>query len=131
MSDQEVDGPATNLLKSLVQLGGSLLLATQTRVELFTAEVDEDLSRAIHILWWGVAALLTGIFGMLLAGVTVIIVFWESHRIGAALGVTGLFLASALAAWLVVRKRLNEKPRFLDATRSEIRKDVATLRSRR
>ena len=131
MSDQQAAGPATNLLKSLVQLGGTLLLATQTRVELFTAEVDEDISRAIHILWWGVVALLTGIFGVLLAGITVIIVFWESHRIVAALGVTGLFLFSALAAWLVVRKRLKEKPRFLDATRSEIREDVAMLRSRR
>ena len=68
---------------------------------------------------------------MLLAGITVIIVFWESHRIAAALGVTGLFLFSALAAWLVVRRRLKEKPRFLDATRSEIREDVAMLRSRR
>jgi len=34
----ESPGPATNLLRSVVQLGGTLLATAQTRVELLTTE---------------------------------------------------------------------------------------------
>lgn len=121
-------GPAANLLKSLVQLGGTLLAAAQTRVELLTTEISEDLERGLQILLWAFVAALAGILGALLAGVTIIVYFWETHRITAAICVTVVFLALSVFAGLTFRKRLHEKPRLLDATRSELRRDVATLR---
>ena len=57
---------------------------------------------------------------------------WRSRwaAIGAALAVTFVFLAvAAIAAW-VARDKLHEKPRLLDATRTELRRDVAALGSR-
>jgi uncharacterized membrane protein YqjE len=121
-------GPATNLLRSLVRLGGTLLATAQTRVELLTTEISEDVERGVRILLWGGVALLAGIMGLLLAGVTLIIYFWDTHRMGAAIAVTFVFLAgAAIAAW-VARDKLHEKPRLLDATRTELRRDVASLR---
>jgi uncharacterized membrane protein YqjE len=132
MSGEDLpQGPATNLLRSLVRLGGTLLATAQTRVELLTTEISEDVERGVRILLWGVVALLAGIMGLLLAGVTVIIHFWDTHRMGAALAVTFVFLAvAAIAAW-VARDKLHEKPRLLDATRTELRRDVDVLRSDR
>ncbi len=123
-------GPAANLLKSLVQLSGTLLAAAQTRVELLTTEISEDLERGLQILLWAFVAALAGILGALLAGVTIIVYFWDTHRITAAVCVTAAFLALSVFAGLAFRKRLHEKPRLLDATRSELRRDVATLRER-
>jgi uncharacterized membrane protein YqjE len=129
MDDGEAtQGPATNLLRSLSQLGGTLLAAAQTRVELLTTEISEDLERGLQILLWAFVAVLASIFGVLLAGFTVIILFWDTHRIAAALGVTALFLLLALVAGLAFRKQLHQKPRLLDATRTELRRDVANLR---
>jgi uncharacterized membrane protein YqjE len=126
MSDG-TQGPATNLLRSLVQLGGTLLAVAQTRVELLTTEISEDLERGIQILLWALGALMAGILGVLLAGLTVVIYFWDTHRMAAAVGVTAIFLLAALLAGLVFRKRLHEKPRLLDATRTELRRDVTAL----
>jgi uncharacterized membrane protein YqjE len=127
----ESPGPATNLLRSLVQLGGTLLATAQTRVELLTTELSEDVERGIRILLWGFVALLAGILGALLAGITLILYFWDTHRLGAAVGVTLAFLLLAVVAGWVSRERLREKPRLLDATRSELRHDVEVLRRER
>jgi len=127
MSDG-TQGPATNLLRSLVQLGGTLLAVAQTRVELLTTELSEDLERGLQILLWAMVALLAGILGVLLAGITVVIYFWDTHRMTAAVGVTAVFLLAAVLAGLTFRKHLHAKPRLLDATRAELRQDVASLR---
>lgn len=127
----ESPGPATNLLRSLVQLGGTLLATAQTRVELLTTELSEDLERGVRILLWGFVALLAGILGALLAGVTLIVFFWDTHRLGASVGVTLVFLIVAAVAGWIARERLHEKPRVLDATRTELRRDVTVLRSER
>jgi uncharacterized membrane protein YqjE len=82
----------------------------------------------LRLLGWAIAALMLGIFAVLLAGVTVIIAFWDTYRMAAAVGVTAIFVAGAVACGLVVRRHLRERPRLLDATRGELRKDVAALR---
>lgn len=128
MSDG-AQGPATSLLRSLVQLGGTLLAVAQTRVELLTTELSEDLERGLRILLWAMVGLLAGILGLLLAGITVVIYFWDTHRMAAALGVTATFLVLAAIAGLSFRRQLQQKPRLLDATRAELRHDVAALRN--
>ena len=129
MSGEDLSqGPATNLLRSLVRLGGTLLATAQTRVELLTTEISEDVERGVRILLWGAVALLAGIMGLLLAGVSLIVYFWDTHRMGAAMAVTFAFLAVAAVATWVARDKLHEKPRLLDATRTELRRDVVSLR---
>jgi uncharacterized membrane protein YqjE len=129
MSDEDrSQGPAANLLRSLVRLGGTLLATAQTRIELLTTEVSEDLERGVRILLWGFIALLSGMLALLLAGFTVIVYCWDTHRMAAAVGVTLVFaVMAAVAAWLS-RQRLQEKSRLLDATRTELARDVTLLR---
>lgn len=122
-------GPATNLLRSLVQFGGALLGLAHTRVELLMSEIDEDLARVVRMLLWAFMALLAGSLGVLLSGLTVMIYFWDTHRLAAAFGVTAVFLLAAILAGLMFRARLHRKPRLLDATRTELQRDVVMLRS--
>lgn len=130
-ADQTPAGPAGSLLQSVVRLAGNLLAAVETRVDLFATELREDGERGMRLLAWAIAALMLGIFAVLLAGVTVIIAFWDTYRMAAAVGVTAVFVAAAVGCGLVVRRQLRERPRVLDATRSELGKDVAALRSNR
>ena len=126
--DTEPLGPATSLLRSATRLCGTLLAMLQTRVELLTTEISEDLARGVRILLWGLVAVLAAVLSLLLAGVTLIVYYWDTHRMVAAVGVTAAFVAlSAVAAW-IARARLHEKPRLLDASRTELRRDVTALR---
>lgn len=124
----ESPGPASNLLRSSVRLLGNFLAIAQTRVDLLTTELQEEVQRAVRSLLAAFAALLAAIFGLLLLGLSVVIYFWDTHRLGAALGVAAVFLGgAALAAW-VARREVRDRPRLLDATRSELERDVAEMR---
>jgi uncharacterized membrane protein YqjE len=126
--ENEAPGPATNLLRSVTRLCGTLLAMLQTRVELLATEISEDLERGIRVLLWSLVATMAAVLSLLLAGVTLIIVYWDTHRVGVAIGVTAAFLVlSAVAAW-IARARLHEKPKLLDASRTELGRDVAALR---
>ena len=127
--DTPAPGPAGNLLRSLVRLGGSLLAAAETRFDLLATELNEDVTRGVRLIAFALAALFTGLLGALMAGATIIIVFWDTHRVVAAVAVTSIFFGAALICSLVFRQRLREKPRLLDATRGELKKDLAAIRS--
>ena len=61
-------GPASQLLRSAVQLFGTVMEAAHTRAELLTTEVEEEIQRVARLLLLGFAALLAGILGALIAG---------------------------------------------------------------
>jgi uncharacterized membrane protein YqjE len=121
-------GPAASLLRSVTRLCGTLLAVLQTRVELLTTEISEDLERGARILMWGMVAVLGALFSLLLAGITLVIYYWDTHRMAAAAGVTAGFVVLSVVAGLAARTRLHEKSRLLDASRTELQRDVAALR---
>lgn len=131
MSTEDTPGPAARLLRSGTQLAGTLLAIVETRFDLLTTEISEDTQRGVRILLWGSVALFAGFAGLLFVGATVLVVFWDEHRVAAAVGVTITFFAIMAVAALLARQLLRERPRLLDATRTELRRDVDLLRSRR
>jgi len=124
-------GPATNLLQSAVRLAGTLLGAVQTRGELLTTEIEQEIGRAARVLMLGFATLLAAILGLLIAGFLVVVVFWDTHRIGATIAVLIAFVATAAGCGLVLRREIRARPKFLASTRVELTKDVERLRSQR
>jgi uncharacterized membrane protein YqjE len=60
----------------------------------------------------------------------VIFVFWDTHRLLAALLMTGVLLAVAAIAGLVLRAKLKSRPPLLDETLAELAKDREQLRKR-
>ena len=122
-------GAASRLLRFAVQLLGTIVQAVQTRAELLTTEVEEEFERVGRVLLLGMATLLAGILGALIAGFVVVLVFWDTHRLAAALGVLGVFLVGAALCGLAVRRELHARPRrLLEATLTELARDVAWLR---
>lgn len=108
-----------------------LTLATlaHTRLELATVELEEEARRLTGVMLWAVAGILCAGFGVLLLALTIVIAFWDGHRLLASGLVTALFFAGAMAAGLVVKKRLRERPRLLAATIGELKRDARALES--
>jgi uncharacterized membrane protein YqjE len=123
-------GPTVGLLQSVVRMGGSLLGALQVRSELLTTEIDEEIQRGAKVLLLGFATLLAAILGLLVAGLVIVIVFWDTHRTAAALGVLFAFVATAVGCGLALRREVRHRPRFLGATRDELARDVDRIRRR-
>jgi uncharacterized membrane protein YqjE len=121
-------GAASQLLRSAVQLLGTVVEAVQTRAELLTTEVEEEIERIARVLLLGMATLLAGILGALIAGFVVVLVFWDTHRLAAALAVMTVFLLAAAICGFAVRRELRARPRLFEATRTELARDVARLR---
>lgn len=125
------DGPIRGLFRSLSQLLATAIGIAQTRIELLSTELQEEVHRVAEIMVWTLVVLLAAGIGLFLLALVVIFVFWDTHRVIAAVSVTGVFVAIALIGGLVLRSKIKGKPPLLDATLAELAKDRASLLSRR
>ena len=123
-------GPVSGLFKSLTNLVATVVGIVHTRVELLTTELQEEVHRVAELLVWTVIALLAAGMGLFLGALAIIFVFWDTHRLLAAVLVTASFFAIALVAVVVLQAKLRSKPPMLDATLAELAKDREHLRRR-
>jgi uncharacterized membrane protein YqjE len=68
--------------------------------------------------------------GLVFIGITIIVAYWDTNRVIAAMWVTGAFVALAAIAVIVLILRVRSRPRLMDATRTELAKDRAEIESR-
>jgi uncharacterized membrane protein YqjE len=124
------EGPVGRLLASTGGLLASLVDIGRTRVELLAVEVQEEIRRTAGLLALGFAALFAAGVGCLLAGLTLIFAYWDTHRVLVASLVTLAFFLAAAAAALALSARLKARPRLLADTLAELERDRDTLRGR-
>lgn len=119
--------PATGLFASARDLLATALAIAHTRLELVTTEIEEELHRVAEILlWMFIVGFFAGLTVLMLAFV-IVVVFWDDHRVLAASLTTLGFLAIAGIAALVVRAKARARPKLLEATIDEIRRDREAL----
>jgi uncharacterized membrane protein YqjE len=124
-------GPVAGLFTSIAQLLATAVGIAQTRLELLSTELQEEIHRVAEIIVYAAIALLSAGVGLFLLALVVIFLFWDTHRIAASVAVTGAFFLIAVVAGLVLRAKVHAKPPILDATLAELKKDRANLLSRR
>ena len=111
MSEEETStssAPATGLFHSLSKLLATLFAVAQTRLELLTTEVQEEIQRATA--WRG--------------GYTV------DGNLPAALAVTGVVLGICVISIVILSRKIRGRVRLMHATRSELEKDREQLSAR-
>lgn len=123
-------GPLRQLIASLSGLLATAIGIGRTRLELLSVELREELNRAAELAVWGAVAVLAAGGGLLFAGLAIIFVFWDTHRVLAAVLVTASYFLIALLAGLAVWSRLRSRPPFLHATLGELARDEDELRGR-
>jgi uncharacterized membrane protein YqjE len=105
----------------------TLIAIVSTRLELFTTEIEEEIQRAASILMWALVALFFGSLTVLMVAFTVIIIFWDDHRILAAGLVSASFLLATVVFGLLARSRLKAKSQFMAASIEELKRDSHAL----
>jgi uncharacterized membrane protein YqjE len=124
-------GPISGLFRSVAQLLATALGIAQTRLELLSTELQEEVHRVAEIMVWTAVALVAAGVGLFLLALAVIFAFWDTHRVIASIAVTSTFLLIAAIAGLVLRAKVRAKPPLLDATIAELKKDRDHLLSKR
>lgn len=118
------------LAGSLGRLGATYLAMGRQRLELAALDIEEELLRASYLLAGLFACVALGALALAAGAAAIVIVCWETSRVAAAVGVALFFLAAAAAVGLRVQTALRDKPAFLSATLTELRKDAETFASR-
>lgn len=120
-------GPISGLFKSVAHLLATVVGVAQTRLELLSTELQEEVHRVAEIMLWATIALLAAGLGLFMLALVIIFVYWDTHRLAASIGVTSVFFLSAVIAGFMLRAKVRGKPPLLDATLAELKKDRASL----
>ena len=123
-------GPLAGLMHSITQVFASLVTMAQTRLELLTNELQEEIQQAARVLLWAFVALFAAGIGLFLAALVAIFAFWDTHRVLVSIIVTGAFFAIAAFAALHLSGILRNRPRMLDGTLTELARDRERLDTR-
>lgn len=128
--DPSRTGPLNGLLNSLTQVLLTLVSMAQTRLELVTAELQEEVQRAALLVIWAFVAVFAAGIGLFLGALSLIFAFWDTHRVLVSVLVTAVFFLMALVAVVCLRRQLSAKPRLFDATLTELAEDRQRLERR-
>lgn len=129
MSDK-IPGESRGLLESLSTLAATLVAIVHTRLDLLSADVEEDRVHVLSLLVLALAALFFIGVGVVLAAILLVVAFWDSHRLLALGSLAGFFLAAGVGAWAYALHKARTKPRLFAASLSELVKDRQQLVSR-
>lgn len=123
----EDTGHTAGLLDSLRNLARTFIAILQTRIELFASDIDEQRARLARIaVLAAIVAFFLGLAVILLVFFLVVL-FWDTDRLLVIGALCGVFAAAGIAACLMLRSAIAQRPRFLSATLAELRKDEARL----
>ena len=110
------------LAQSLRNLGATALGVLKTRAELLVTEIEEERLRILELLVWGVAAALFFVFGVVMLSLAVVVAFWDTHRLLAAVILGAAYIFIAVVLFLIARSRV-QRPRLFSASLEELVKD--------
>ena len=119
------------LLGSIRHFGATIVALIHTRVELLSTELEEELQRGVNILLSMMLALLFGGLSVVMLAVTLLVVFWDEHRVLVAVLITAVFVITTAVLVFLARARVKDKPRFMAASIEELKRDRASLERKR
>lgn len=126
---EESQAASEGLFESLKTLSVSLVSIVHTRLELLSTDVAEEREQLTSFLVLVLVALGCFGVGVVLLAMLVVVAFWETHRLLALAGMTGLFLAAGFGLGWFAMHRVRTKPRLFEASLAELSKDRQQLRS--
>jgi uncharacterized membrane protein YqjE len=110
------------LTQSLRNLGATALGVLKARAELLVTEIEEERLRLLELLAWGVAAALFFVFGLVMLSLAVVVAFWDTHRLLAAVILGMAYIVIAVVLFAIARSRV-QRPRLFTASLEELGKD--------
>jgi len=121
-------GPVARLLGSIGGLLAGVVEVGRSRLELLATEVQEEVRRTATLLVLGCVALFAAGVASLMAGLTLIFAFWDTHRVLVSVLVTLAYGVGAVLAAVTLSNRIKAHPGLLADTLAELRRDRDALR---
>lgn len=118
------------LLTSLRRLLTTLIEILHTRIEIFSVELEEEGVRIRELIIYTLLSIFFLGFGVLLLTLLVVMVYWDTHRLGVLAGMTAFYLLIGAGAALLVRHKIKTRPRLFATTLAELAKDHEHMDSR-
>lgn len=112
---------------SLQRTLATLVALAHTRLDLASAEVEEQAARLVSLLMWGVAAVFVASATLLVCALALVVVFWETHRVLIATVIAVLALVAAAITIYGFISRVRARPRLFEATLAELARDHERL----
>ena len=116
-----------NLLSSIKNLAATGASIAQTRLELFSIDVQIARNKFIGLLVMIVCALFFLFFGLVMLALLIVIYSWESDRLTALSLLTGAFLFIGLILAGLITQSLRTMPKLFEASIAELAKDREAL----
>jgi uncharacterized membrane protein YqjE len=120
---------AEGLLGSLKSMTALAVAIAHNRLNLLSTDLEVAREKMVSVLIMVLVALFCICFGALLLALFVVVIFWDTHRLIALGGVTGLFVLIGLVCLLRVIKALKAMPATFEASLAELAKDYKQLKS--
>lgn len=117
------------LLSAVSRAVRTLRETVENRVELFLLEAKEDRLKLFEALCLAVVAVVLALMTMALITLTVVVIFWDTHRLLALVAVTLVYGTGATVAFVKLRSRLKNWQSF-QATLEQLEKDRACFKKK-
>lgn len=123
--------PASSFGQTLSRIAATTLKLIGARFDQAIVELELEIHNAVAALIWGIALVATACLTLGFLGLLVVIAFWDSHPLLAALGVAVVFGLLAVVAALRVRRALGSQGTAIAGVRTEVAADLAALERHR
>ena len=117
------------ITQAVGRIAATLVAIVQTRLELAAVEMQEESRRLLGLLVMSLLAVFLLGVAIVLVALFVIILFWDSHRIAAVLGLIVVFGGGAAIIAMKVLAAFKAHPGIMAATAAELRKDAEYLKT--
>jgi uncharacterized membrane protein YqjE len=115
--------PPVGILESFRRLGRTGLTVLQNRLDLFRVELTEQKIRLVRMLMLGGAAFFLGNTALIVISATIVALAGEGARIPVLIGLSLIYAAATLWAFLALRKEIHSSPPPFQETLAELKKD--------
>ena len=126
MADRTTSG---SIVESARRLGTTVLDIAETRLVLFSTDLQEASYRFVWLIFWSMIGVFFFALGVLFVALLIVVFFWDSHRLAVlALGGGFFLLASFSIAAIIVRLARRYRNPFA-ATLAELAQDRHCLQA--
>ena len=122
----ETPSAGDGILATVTRLFKTLRDVAENRVELFLIELKEERVRLFDALLLAAAGIVCALMTLVMLTLTVVVAFWETHRLLVLLSVTVVYAVAAAAVFINLRARL-QRWRVFSETLNQIKKDRSCL----
>jgi len=110
---------------SLAATAGDVVAMLRTRLEIFSAELSEEKSRAMVLVGMALAGMFFLALSLLVFTLWIAVLFWPTeYRYWALAGLAVIYALAGLVLLLVVRHRLMNDPPAFELTVEELGRDA-------